>query len=117
MNTAYPHPCRPRRQPPLDLHGVLTYREHGASERASGGPPGRLRERRPGGPPPTECERPGSVLVVGNWLEDQLGLAEKSVEEFCAVLQSLGPGLREGDELVDAGGGAVAQAALDLGSR
>jgi len=39
MNTAYPHPCRPRRQPPLDLHGVLTYREHGASERASGGPP------------------------------------------------------------------------------
>jgi hypothetical protein len=52
-----------------------------------------------------------------NWLEDQLGLAEKSVEEFWAVLQSLGPGLREGDELVDAGGGAVAQAALDLGSR
>ena len=38
-----------------------------------------------------------------NWLEDQLGLAEKSVEEFWAVLQSLGPGLREGDELVDAG--------------
>jgi hypothetical protein len=26
-----------------------------------------------------------------NWLEDQLGLAEKSVEEFWAVLQSLGP--------------------------
>ena len=33
MNTAYPHPCKPRRQPPLDLHGVLTYREHGAFER------------------------------------------------------------------------------------
>ena len=35
MNTAYPHPCKPRRQPPLDLHAVLTYREHGASERAT----------------------------------------------------------------------------------
>jgi hypothetical protein len=117
MNTAYPHPCKPRPQPPLDLHGVLTYREHGASERASGGPPeGSAKDDREGHPL-QNVKGQGLCWSWRNWLEDQLGLAEKSVEEFWAVLQSLGPGLREDDELVDAGGGAVAQAALDLGSR
>ena len=71
----------------------------------------------PEGHPLQNVKAQGLCWSWRNWLEDQLGLAEKSVEEFWAVLQSLGPGLREGDELVDAGGGAVAQAALDLGSR
>ena len=61
----------------------------------------------PEGHPLQNVKAQGLCWSWRNWLEDQLGLAEKSVEEFWAVLQSLGPGLREGDELVDAGGGAV----------
>src|SRR4051794_35898739 len=102
MNTAYSHPCKPRRQPPLDLNGVLTYREHGASERASGDPPGRLRENDREDHPLQDVKGQGLCWSWRNWLENQLGLAEKSVEEFWAVLQSLGPGLRKGDQLVDA---------------
>jgi hypothetical protein len=44
-----------------------------------------------------------------NWLEDEAGLAEESVQWFGVVLEPLEAGLHEGDELVDAGGGAVAQ--------
>jgi len=47
-------------------------------------------------------------------LEDEPGLAEKSVEQIRAVLQPLEPGLHHRHELVDVGGGAVAQAALEV---
>jgi hypothetical protein len=53
-------------------------------------------------------------LAKAHWLEGESGLAEESGEQCRVVLQPLEPGLHQGDELVDASGGAVAQAALEV---
>ena len=60
--------------------------------------------------PLTEVERPGSLW----WLrvEGKAGLSEEGVDEVGSALDVAEPGADDGLELVEGGGGMVAQAAF-----
>src|SRR5690606_30602652 len=65
-----------------------------------------------GAPPTTEVESSGLRRL---WVEGQAGLGEEAGQQVGSVLDAFEPVAHDRGELVDAGGGEVAQAAFDVG--